>query len=60
MFVFEQWSLKKKMPLKLTDLQLLLAIGAVHKLRLQQEGGRWSKELTFVNFHTIKIVNGGG
>ena len=24
-----------------------LALGAVHKLRLQEEGGRWSKKLTF-------------
>ena len=23
------------------------ALGAVHKLRLQEEGGRWSKKLTF-------------
>ena len=22
-------------------------LGAVHKLRLQEEGGRWSKKLTF-------------
>ena len=24
-----------------------LALGGVHKLRLQEEGGRWSKKLTF-------------
>ena len=24
-----------------------LRLGAVHKLRLQEEGGRWSKKLTF-------------
>ena len=37
-----------------------LLLGAVHKLRLQEEGGRWSKNLLFVNFYTIENVNGGG
>ena len=29
-------------------------LGAVHKLRLQEEGGRWSKQLTFckLSYHT--------
>ena len=35
-------------------------LGGVHKLRLQEEGGRWSKHLLFVNFYTIENVNGGG
>ena len=26
---------------------IVLALGAVHKLCLQEEGGRWSKKLTF-------------
>ena len=26
---------------------MTLYLGAVHKLRLQEEGGRWSKKLTF-------------
>ena len=37
-----------------------LLLGAVHKLRLQEEGGRWSKNWLFVSFHTIENVNGGG
>ena len=37
-----------------------MKLGAVHKLRLQEEGGRWSKNSTLVNFYTIKNVNGGG
>ena len=37
-----------------------LPLGAVHKLRLQEEGGRWSKNWLFVNFYTIENVNGGG
>ena len=32
----------------------------VQKLRLQKEGGRWSKNRLFVNFHIIENVNGGG
>ena len=35
-------------------------LGAVHKLRLQEEGGRWSKNRLFVNFYTIENVNRGG
>ena len=35
-------------------------LGAVHKLRLQEEGGRWSKNRIFVNIYTIENVNGGG
>ena len=35
-------------------------LGGIHKLRLQEEGGRWSKILTFLNFYTIENVNGGG
>ena len=27
-----------------------LALGGVHKLRLQEEGGRWSKKSTFCKF----------
>ena len=39
----------------------LFSLGAVHKLRLQEEGGRWSKKnRLFVNFYTIENVNGGG
>ena len=32
--------------------------GGVHKLRLQEEGGRWSKNRLFVNFYTMENVNG--
>ena len=32
--------------------------GVVHKLRLQEEGSRWSKN--FVNVHKVENVNGGG
>ena len=35
-------------------------LGVFHKLRLQEEGARWSKKLTFVNFYTIENANGGG
>ena len=35
--------------------------GVVHKLRLQDEVGRWSKNVSlFVNVHTIENVNLGG
>ena len=43
-----------------TKAKCTLAIGVVHKLRLQEEGGRWSKNRLFVNFYTIENVNGGG
>ena len=35
-----------------------LPLGGIHKLRLQEEGGRWSKNRFFVNFYTIENVNG--
>ena len=35
-------------------------LGAVHKLHLQEEGGRWSKHQLFVNFYTLANVNRGG
>ena len=37
-----------------------ITLGGVHKLRLREEGGRWSKNRLFVNFYTIENVNGGG
>ena len=38
-----------------------LSLGAVHKLRLQEEGGRWSKKnRIFVNIYIIENLNGGG
>ena len=36
------------------------ALGAVHKLRLQEEGVGGQKNQLFVNFYTIENVNGGG
>ena len=36
-----------------------LILGGVHKLRLQEEGGRWSKKSNFCKFYTIENVNGG-
>ena len=39
----------------------MLTLGVVHKLRLQDEVGRWSKKCPhFVNVHTIENVNAGG
>ena len=35
-------------------------LGGVHKLRLQEEGVRWSKNWLFVNFNAIENVNGRG
>ena len=35
------------MALKTSFLPFLLTLGGVHKLRLQEEGGRWSKKSTF-------------
>ena len=35
-------------------------MGAVHKLRLQEEGVGGQKNRLFVNFYTIENVNGGG
>ena len=38
--------------------------GGIHKLRLQEEGGRWLKNFTFrqrlYRSYTIRNVNGGG
>ena len=33
-------------------------LGGVPKLRLQAEGGRWSKYRLFVNFYTIETEGG--
>ena len=38
----------------------LIRLGAVHKLRLQEERGGWSKKSTFCKLYTIENVNGGG
>ena len=37
-----------------------IPLGAVHKLRLQEEGGSGKKNQFFVNFYTIENVNRGG
>ena len=39
---------------------LALRLGAVHKLRLQEEGVGGQKNRLFINFYTIENVNGGG
>ena len=46
--------------MRLPEAEGSLQIGGVHKLRLQEEGGRWSKNRVFVNFYTVENVNGGG
>ena len=43
------------------DILINLQLGGIHTLRLQEEGGRWSKKKSlFVNVYTIKNVNAGG
>ena len=44
---------------KIFDCTPKLLQGAIHKLRLQEEVGRWSKNQLFVNMYTIENVNGG-
>ena len=39
---------------------LALSLGAVHKLRLQEEGVGGQKNRLFVSIHTIENVNAGG
>ena len=39
---------------------LALSLGAVHKLRLQEEGVGGQKNQLSVDFYTIENVNGGG
>ena len=36
-------------------------LGVVHKLRIQEEGGRWSKNVEFLSIlvYTTRNVNGG-
>ena len=41
------------------DLFRIFSVGAVHKLHLQEEGVRWSKNWLYVNFYTIEDVIGG-
>ena len=37
-------------------------LGVVHKLRIQEEGGRWSTNVEYLSIlvYTIRNVNGGG
>ena len=46
--------------LELTAKVVRFQLGGVHKLRLEEEGGRWSKKSTFCKLYTIENVNGGG
>ena len=39
---------------------MIFALGAVYKLRLQEEGVFGQQNRLFVNFYTIENVNGGG
>ena len=37
-----------------------MSLGVVHKLRLQEEGGRYSKYVDFLSTYKVENVNGVG
>jgi hypothetical protein len=42
---------------RISNIANISSLGAIHKLSLQEKGGRWSKNSFFTNFHTIENVN---